>query len=74
LACNNEALSEIISNGVDGYLLKFDDIKSIANTIEKLLKDEKLTRDMGMKGRKKVEEKYDWSKGIKKIDEIYVKL
>ncbi|KKQ47590.1 MAG: Glycosyl transferase group 1, partial [Candidatus Moranbacteria bacterium GW2011_GWD2_37_9] len=53
---------------------KFDDIKSIANTIEKLLKDEKLTRDMGMKGRKKVEEKYDWSKGIKKIDEIYVKL
>ena len=73
LACNNEALSEIISNGVDGYLLKFDDIRVIGNTIENLLKDEKVAKHMGMEGRKKVEEKYDWSKGIKLLDYTYEK-
>ncbi|MBU1120154.1 glycosyltransferase family 4 protein [Patescibacteria group bacterium] len=73
LACNNEALSEIISNDVDGYLLKFDDIRVIANTIENLLNDEEVAKHMGMEGRKKVEEKYDWSKGIKLLDSTYEK-
>ncbi len=73
LACKNDALSEIVSDGNDGYLLNFNDIDSITSTLEDLLEDKVKRKMIGENGRKKVVERYDWSDGIKVLDSIYEK-
>jgi len=71
LACRNEALSEIITDGKDGFLFNFDDIGAISETIKDLLKDTKKRRNIGSCGKKKVLENYNWDKNLKKLDGIY---
>ncbi len=74
LACNNEAIKQVVNNGEDGYLLDFDDVEGISKKIEYLLKNENIRKKMGRMGRKKVEEKYCWEKNVKKIRDVYKNL
>lgn len=72
LACRNDVMDEIFDDGKDGYLLEYGNTKEIAEKIVELLEDEKRRKEMGDIGRRKVEEKYDWKKVMKKVDEIYI--
>lgn len=64
------ALREIIFEGNDGFLVK-QDSKTIAEAILKLLKDKPLRIKMGILGRKKVEEKFNWNKIISDTKDLY---
>jgi len=72
LACKNEVMEEIFDDGKDGYLLEYGNTKEIAEKIVELLEDESKRKEVGSMGRRKVEEKYDWKKVMKKVDEIYI--
>ena len=52
--------------------LIFYDVEDLAEKILKLATNDKLARSLGKKGRKAVEEKYDWNIVIKKVEQIYL--
>lgn len=74
LACDNEVMREIISNGEDGYLIEFDNIKDISDKILILLNDNEKRNKMGQSGKEKVEQRYDWNKNLVKIGRLFKKL
>jgi glycosyltransferase involved in cell wall biosynthesis len=55
----------------NGLSFKRGSAKGLATCIEELVKDEKLRRDMSIKGRKLVEEKLNWNKISKMTLETY---
>ena len=63
-----------IKQGVNGYLTKEADPKSIALALEKLIKDRKLREKMSKEARRFAEEEFSW-KGIgKQYSELFQKL
>jgi glycosyltransferase involved in cell wall biosynthesis len=62
---------EVISDGVDGYLVEFGDVAALANRIELLLKRPEAAREMGEAGRRKVLAEHTWDHKIARIVAIY---
>ncbi len=52
----------------------FHDVYDLAEKIAKLLENDRLARYLGKKGRRAVEERYDWGKVIERIERIYFNL
>lgn len=64
--------TDLIENGIGGYLLKPDDIEGFTVSIHKLLKDSELRKQMGTSNKEKVKN-YDISIVKEKMREIYSK-
>jgi glycosyltransferase involved in cell wall biosynthesis len=62
---------EIISDGVDGYLVDFGDVPALANRIELLLRRPDIAHELGQAGRRKVLAEHTWDHKIARIAEIY---
>ncbi len=52
--------------------LVFYGVEDLADKILKLVTNERLAKSLGRKGRRKVEEKYNWNAVIERIEEIYM--
>jgi glycosyltransferase involved in cell wall biosynthesis len=74
IGCKTEAMSEIISQNIDGLLVPFDNIQEIANSIKRLLDNKELRNQMGENGYIKVIEHYSWDTKLKQIDAEFSKL
>ena len=61
---------EILEDGVSGVILKERTPECLAETIIRLLEDESMRIKMGRAGRKRVCEKYDWSKNILTLENL----
>ncbi len=70
IGCPIPAVSEVISNGVDGFLAEQNPIQ-IAQKIVMLLEDDSLAAQIGAAGKKKVEEKYTWNRIAEHVETIY---
>jgi len=64
-------VSEVVMDGVSGYLVQPGDAEAMAEKLDLLVNDPERRRIMGMAGRKMVEEKYDIRKLNKKLVELY---
>ncbi len=62
---------EIISDGVDGYLVNFGDVPALANRIQLLLERPDAAEAMGQAGRRKALAEHTWDHKIARIAEIY---
>jgi glycosyltransferase involved in cell wall biosynthesis len=62
---------EVISDGVDGYLVEFGDVTALANMIQFLLQRTDIAREMAKAGRRKVLADHTWDHKIARIAEIY---
>lgn len=71
IASNVAPMTEIISDGVDGYLASPFDPNDWAMKITYLLEHPKMARRMGMKGRIKVERQYTIQKVVDKLERLY---
>lgn len=60
---------ETVTDGENGFLVPVRDVDALCNAILKFIKDPDLALDMGVKGRKIAEEKYD----VLKINAVIVK-
>lgn len=65
----NNHIHNWVSDNV-GLTCEFDET-DLANCIETLLNNETLCKQFGETGRKLIEDKYDWTKVVKEIEEIY---
>jgi glycosyltransferase involved in cell wall biosynthesis len=68
------AASEIIQDGVEGYLVDPTNSHSMAARIAALLADPTLAAEMGLKGLRKVRANYDPSIAARKFERLYVKV
>src|SRR3989338_7244808 len=63
-----------IEDRVTGFRVRPGDIKDLTENLATLLQDTKLREDMGVRGRERMVQKYDWEVVGRKLDEIYRKL
>ncbi len=71
IASKTGGIIDIIDDGITGYLVEPANDKKIAEKILSLFYNNKLRREMGRNGRKKVEEKFNWEKIADKTMKIY---
>lgn len=73
IGCNIPAVSEVITDEVDGFLVP-QVPEEIADKIIFLLENEAAARQMGTAGKKKVEEKYTWQRIAERVEKVYKNL
>lgn len=71
VAFNVGGIPEWLEDGVTGYLVTPYDVKEMAQRIDYLLKNSDVAREMGIKGRKKVETEFSKEKHITGLLKIY---
>ena len=54
------ATPDVINDGIDGMLVKFDDVDDISNAVIKLLKNKNLRKKLGKAGYQKIQEFNSW--------------
>ncbi len=65
------AMQYIVENQKSGFLVNPWNLEDFAQSILLLLSNQKLARKMGGKGRKTVEEKFEWKSVIDKLESVY---
>ncbi|MGQ9494146.1 MAG: glycosyltransferase family 4 protein, partial [Anaerolineae bacterium] len=71
IASNLPGVRSIVSDGADGLLVRPGDVHDLAEKMQTLLDDPQRRREMGKRGRVKVEEKYAWKKIIPRLVRVY---
>lgn len=70
IGCNIPTVSEVINNGVDGYLVS-QEPKEIADRISHLLQNPATAQIMGVAGQCKLKARYTWKKISDNTEEAY---
>ena len=65
---------ELISDGVNGYLVPEKDPAALAERLVQLLKDPERCRSMGLAGRREIEERFNIRKQNRRLEELYLGL
>ena len=71
IASNLPGVRKVVSDGQDGLLVRPADADDLVEKIGMLLDDPQRRREMGERGRAKVEAKYAWPKVIDKLEAVY---
>lgn len=67
-------MPELVSDGVTGFLVPFDDCEKMANRIQQLLNDKVLRQQMGKAGRLKIEQSFTWQEIASRTRLVYGQL
>ena len=62
---------EAVSDGVSGFLVNYGSVSELADTITRILSDDKLGRQMGEIGRQRVEKDFTWKIVANRLSVIY---
>ncbi|MBR8826554.1 MAG: glycosyltransferase family 4 protein [Gomphosphaeria aponina SAG 52.96 = DSM 107014] len=73
MGCDIPAVAEVISNGLDGYLVQ-QNPQEIADAICQLLLNPSQAQKMGEAGENKVKQHFTWQKLAEKTEQFYQKL
>ncbi|TAA72855.1 glycosyltransferase [Planococcus salinarum] len=74
VATDADGFKEIINHENTGFIVERNNIDKIANALEKLVLNENLRVSMGIKGRERVIEQYDWEKNVDAMIGLYTNL
>jgi len=67
-------IPETVIHGETGLLIEPEDVKGFSGAITHLAKNEHLRKEMGFKGRMRVEANFDWRNSISNMINIYKKI
>lgn len=73
IATNTGGTSELVEEGINGFIVKMKDTQDLANKIEILMKDEELRKKMGEASRRKAES-MSWEKVAEDYANLYHKI
>jgi len=71
IASDIPGVRSVVTDRVDGLLVRPGDCADLAEKLASLLENEAQRQAMGAKGRAKVEAKYSWSGIITKLEQLY---
>ncbi len=74
IGANIGATPEVIRDKIDGLLVGFDDYVDIADKVVMLLKKKRLSKNLGLEGRNKVQKNFSWDMIAEKTHETYQEL
>ena len=74
IGCRAGGVPDVIDEGQDGLLVPFGDVEALAAAIESLLADPERRREMGQRGRAKVEDRHTWERIYRDLVQIYAEL
>ena len=74
IGANSGGVVEIIDDEISGLLFESQDYESLANSIEKIIKDNELLKTIAINGQKKCEEKFSNELQFKKLETIFKEL
>jgi glycogen(starch) synthase len=74
IGCHAGGVPDVIDDGQDGLLVPFGDPGALAQAIESLLADRGRRREMGQRGRSKVEAHFTWDRIYEGLRGIYEEL
>lgn len=74
VATDVDGFKEVMLENKTGYIVQRKNINNIAEALQKLVENPEDRIKMGIEGRKRVEEKYNWSDNVKYMKEIYERL
>ena len=66
-----DGTKEAVVDNETGILVPIKDVEKLATALIKLLKDKKLAKEMGEKGRKRVEEEFSLEKQVRSFEKLY---
>jgi glycosyltransferase involved in cell wall biosynthesis len=70
IGCQIPAVAEVVSDGVDGYLVR-QDAQAIAESICQLLRHPTQAEAMGKAGTEKLQQRFSWERLAAKTEQIY---
>jgi glycosyltransferase involved in cell wall biosynthesis len=73
IGCNIPAVADVVTHGIDGYLIS-QIPNEIADSICQILSNTTQAQAMGEAGKNKVKQNYNWDKLAEKTESIYKKL
>jgi len=74
IASNLPGVRSVVDDGRDGLLVRPGDVEDLAEKVRRLLADARGRREMGARGRKKVEERYDWPRIVPRLEQVYAEV
>lgn len=74
ITTNVGAMSEIVSDGENGFLIEPGDYEMLYKKISQLIEDENLRRDMAKRSIEKVENKFNIERIAKKLGDIFIEV
>lgn len=74
IGVQGEGIYDVVENGLNGLLVKPQDVDSVIKALDTLLSDPALAKSLGEAGRKTVLEGYTWEQNARKTVEVYKQL
>jgi glycosyltransferase involved in cell wall biosynthesis len=74
LVSDIKPFDEIVDDGINGYLISYNDHHAWAQKIRQLIPDKGKCREMGEAGYSKYKEKFDFTNAVNKMEKLYLKL
>ena len=71
VAFNISSMPEMIDDGITGFLVPYKDVKSLAEKVVLLINNVSLRNEMGEQARLKVATKFDFTKNLKLLEELF---
>jgi colanic acid/amylovoran biosynthesis glycosyltransferase len=68
----HSGIPELVTDGVTGFLVPERDAASLSASLEYLIKHPRVCSEMGLAGRRQVEQKFDTHRLNKELEELYV--
>ncbi len=68
----HSGIPELVTDGVSGFLVQERDAASISALLEYLIKHPRICSEMGLAGRRQVEQKFDTHRLNKELEELYL--
>ncbi|MGO9056812.1 MAG: glycosyltransferase family 4 protein [Candidatus Binataceae bacterium] len=71
VATDSGGTSELVQNGVNGFIVQEEDVAAFAQSIACLLRDPKMRAEMGQRGRETVLANHTWAKCALRYDQLF---
>jgi len=71
VAFNISSMPEMVDDGVNGFLVSFEDVKRMAEKVILLINSVSLRNEMGEKARLKVAEKFNFNANLRLLEELF---